>query len=262
MLEEVVRRITLLERAQERLALPERSLDAIGPFLALPGLVGFWPMSSVQRSTGNVYDLSGQARTLTYNGNPTFNYTSKGMPYIALDGVGDYLSRTDETDLDVLGTETIFAAATRGLTMGGWFYSTGANPIEYVMAKWLTTGNQMSYRINRAGGKWFGSITTDGSTIKAVTGGDSTANQWYGLIMRFVPSTTLDLWCNGTKYTQAVGIPASIFNSTAQLLIGRDEGGTYPLFTGRSTLNFLCASALPDSLIGSLFEQMRGFFGV
>ncbi|NJO31403.1 MAG: hypothetical protein HC874_30490 [Richelia sp. SL_2_1] len=75
-------------------------------------------MSSVQRSTGNVYDLSGQGRTLTYNGNPTFNYTGL-VPYVSLDGTGDFLSRADETDLDILGTETIYNSAVRGLTLGG-----------------------------------------------------------------------------------------------------------------------------------------------
>ena len=57
----------------------------IPSFLALPGLIGAWSMSNFQRSTGNVYDLSVQSRTLTYNGNPTFGYENF-VPYLHLAG--------------------------------------------------------------------------------------------------------------------------------------------------------------------------------
>ena len=116
--QDLVKQLTLLQRRVDNQVVPEKSPDLISPFLALPGLVGFWPMSSVQRSTGNAYDLSGQTRTLTYNGNPTYNINNDFAPYIRLDGTGDFLSRADETDLDILGTETIYASTVRGLTLG------------------------------------------------------------------------------------------------------------------------------------------------
>ena len=75
----------------------------VSRYQTLPGLFGVWPFSSVQRSTGNVADFGGQQRTWTYNGNPTFNLYNNLVPYAELDGTGDFFSRADETDLDILG---------------------------------------------------------------------------------------------------------------------------------------------------------------
>lgn len=237
-------------------------INFISPFLALPGLIGFWPMSSVQRSTGLAYDLSGQARNLTYNGNPTYNYHNSIVPYIALDGVGDFMSRADETDLDVLGTETIYAAAVRGLTMGGWFYANAVATIQGFMMKWNATGNQRSYLLDvTAGGVANGIISTDGIASTTVASGAVSAATWHNIVLRFTPSTELAVFLDGIKTTNVAAIPATIFNSTAALEIGRFGDGTN-LLTGRASLCFLSGMALSDTLIASLFSQMRTAFGV
>lgn len=248
----------------------DRQRLKVGPFLLLPGLRGFWPMSAFE-SGGNAFDQSGNGRILTYNGNPTYNY-DKLVPYINLDGTGDYLSRADEAGLDILGSESYVASAARGLTIGGWFWIDvlpGANGAGYI-AKWNDAGvNQRSYLIWHSTaanviGFYISSLGT-GATIFSIDSSIVPAiSQWYFIVGRFDPSTELAIWINGVKDTNAVAIPAAIFNSTASLTIGRWEGGGAGVqyLDGRASLNFLCAAALSDDIIGELFSLSRGWFGV
>ena len=60
--------------------------------------------------------------------------------------------------------------------------------------------------------------------------------------------------------TQLVGVPASLFNSNAELRIG-SATALYPL-DGRASLCFLCAAYLSDATIRALFGQTRGLFRV
>ena len=66
---------------------------------------------------------------------------------------------------------------------------------------------------------------------------------------------------NGVKTTQAVGVPASIHDSTADLVIGAQHGGTN-LMDGYASMCFICAAALSDSIVGALFQQTRAMYGV
>jgi len=259
-IQELVKRQTLLQRQVDGLIKPEKSPDLISPFLALPGLVGFWPMSSVQRSTGNAYDLSGQGRTLTYNGNPTYNINNDFAPYIRLDGTGDFLSRADETDLDILGTEAVFVSTVRGLTMGGWFLFNAIGVDAGLISKFGAAG-QRSYMLEQRSSDTVQlRISVDGTALVDVTSGTITTGQWYFIAGRFTPSTEQVIWLNEEKTINTTSIPASIFNSTSALQIGAFASGS--LVNGRASLCFLSANALSDGIISSLFQQTRGVFGV
>lgn len=262
-IEDIIREQNRLRSDFDGLIKPEMSHDLISPFLSLPGLVGFWPMSSVQRSTGNAYDLSGQNRTLTYNGNPTYNIYGNKVAYLDLDGTGDYLSRADETDLDVLGSETIFASGVRGLTVGGWFWFNNKTNSYHLMSKNNATGNQRGFQLlySQPLTAMQAVVSVDGiNNTTLTTGADITAQIWYFMVMKFEPSTRLSLTINGTKYSTTSSIPASIFNNTASFIIGAN-GNISNLLQGRASLCFLCANAVPDEIISSLY-QTRGAFGV
>lgn len=257
MIDDLIKQQAQLQRQVDGIVVPELSPDLISPFLSIPGLVGFWPMSSVQRSTGNAYDVSGQGRTLAYNGNPTYNYLANGTPYIDLDGTGDYLSRADETDLDVLGTETIYATAVRGLAFGGWFLFNALPAAARPMGK-DDLGANRSYGIFTTAAAVEGIIngtTSVISTVVPVTGA------WYFIVIRLIPSTELAIFANSTKTINIAAIPASINNSAAAFTIGA-SGAATQLMTGRASLCFLSANALSDGKISSIFQQTRGAFGV
>jgi hypothetical protein len=232
--------------------------NVLASYMALPGLVGFWPMSSVQRSTGNAYDLSGQGRTLTYNGNPAYTYYNGLVPYLDFDGTGDYLSRADETDLDILGNESIFTSGAAGLTMGAWCWADAIGSNQAIITKDDTTNRSYSLYIGTGGGAI---VEVFGASTGTVTSTDVlTAATWYFVVARYIPSTSVDVFVNNSKTTSTSTIPASLTNSTAALQVGARNASL--LLNGRLSLVFLCANNLGDDLISSTFEVGRILYGV
>jgi hypothetical protein len=240
---------------------------ACATYQALTGLRGFWPMSAIS-SAGNAFDQSGNVRTLTYNGNPTYDFDGLA-PYIRLDGTGDYLARTDEAGLDILGTETFLAAGHRGLTLGGWFRPEDDTNTQMIMSKWgAAGGGQFSYVLELRGADAgdpvrFG-ISDDGTNSDSVdsTTGYST-NTWHFCAGRYNDADTgaeLAVW-NNEEMTTAATARAAIFNSNADFRIGARGDGTL-LYTGRASLCFLCAAALADATVWAIYQQTRALFKV
>lgn len=231
--------------------------NAVSAFLMLPGLRGCWPMSSFNEA-GNCYDVSGQGRTLTYNGNPKYSRTGLA-PILILDGTGDWLNRADEAGLDITGLET--QVNNPGLTLGGWFNFNRLVTAESCTGKWSVAA-QTSYEIYKTNANvlQFG-VTNDGSTVVAVNSTvAATTGAWKFIVGRFIPSTELAIWVNDVKTINVVGIPASLFSGTSAFEIGHIVGGS-PLQASIS-LQFLCGSALPDVIISSLYQQTKALFNV
>jgi hypothetical protein len=203
---------------------------------------------------------------MTYTGNPTYNIYNNLVPYIDLDGTGDYLARADETDLDILGTEAINASSVRGLTLGGWFWfdALSGGTARGIIGKNVVTGNQRSYVIFITVADVFQfAVSVDGTATTTVNSTVTPATgQWYFMVGRFIPSTEISIFVNGTETPNTTSIPASIFNSTAAFEIGRFLANNANVIDGRATFCFLSMNALPDAWIFSLFEQSRVLFGV
>lgn len=233
-----------------------------GEFLGLPGLRGYWPMGAFD-SSGNAIDQSGNARTLTYTGNPTFNYTTQGGPYCDYDGTGDYHTRADEAGLDILGSESYVATAVRGLTVGGWFYFAANNVEQNLICKDDRATNR-SYNLRMASTGAPNMFTTaDGSTAFTVTGSSTMATStWYFLTGRFRPSVAVDIFLNGASNGTNTSSPiAAIFNGTSAFRIGTSGASSFFL-TGRAGMVFLCAMALSDTAIDNIYQGTRDFYGV
>jgi hypothetical protein len=236
--------------------------SAVSQFLALPGLRGFWPMSSVDGS-GNLRDLSEQDRTLTNTNTAQYNYSNL-IPYAQFTAASSqYFTRADEAGLDILGTESYIASAARGLTMGCWcWFDNAATALEFLLSKWGAVG-QRSYLLRRSA-TGFGQfvITNDGSiqeTVPASTTIDVAT--WVFMAGRFTPSAELKIWVNNNSWTNTSGISASIFNSNAAFTLGASSVPDSYL-GGRLSMCFLCATALSDAIIGQLYEQSRVAYGV
>ena len=233
--------------------------SACSAFLALPAVRAVWSCGNFD-ALGNVHDLTGQGRTLAYNGNPTYNYDGLA-PYIDLDGTGDYLSRPDEPGLDILGNEAYVAVAARGLTMGGWFWFDGTGAVNNMMGKWAAAGQTSYYLQRRAVNDiqfciWDGvGAFTVNSTVTIA------ANNWYFVAGRFDPSTAVEVYVNGTWTANVAGIPAAILNSTATFTVGV-LATLANYMDGRVSMCFLCAADLSDAQVFSVFEQTRAMYGV
>jgi hypothetical protein len=216
-------------------------------------------------SAGEWRDLSGNGMHLSYNGNPAASYTTNGAPYWGYDGTGDYHSHADDAHFDITGTETTVGVAVRGLTCGAWTYFPNAATAngDAVVAKYLVTGAQRSYMLFRHSSNTMRSyITTDGATVVAVTQATTLSlSTWYFAVLRFIPSTSLDVWVNDTEASQAVGIPASIFSGSALFEVNSYNSGAI-LHAGYKAFPFVCACALSDAQITRLYNRSRGLFGV
>lgn len=235
-------------------------VNAISAGLMLPALRAFWPMSSADES-GNALDLSGQGRTLSYNGNPA--YSAVGLaPFLNLDGAGDYLSRADEAGLDITGTETTVGAALRGLTILGWFEADAFGAAAGLMGKWAAAGNRSYLLYKLAADTPRFSVSGDGTAEVAVTAASAMTAAWYCIAGRFTPSTELALFVNGVKTTNLAGVPASIYSGNASFTIGGYDSPVANFLDGRPSLCALCAAALPDCFVNAFYEQTRALYGV
>jgi hypothetical protein len=259
------RRMRSLERAVGRLQrLETASIDQLlSAFLALPGLRGFWPLTSMGDAGAGV-DLSGQGRTLTNNNGVDFSH-SDSIGHAAFASASlQYFSRTDEAGLDIAGDESYVATAIQGLTLGGWFWCNGVGAEQGFLSKWVTVG-QTSYRLMRNSSNLARLSVTNsvglGLTVNGGTSPSLTAGEWFFVVGRYISDAPLMVSVNNVQsVTGSVAPTAPLFNSTSALEIGRTNGGGY--LNGRAACCFLCAAAVPDSQLTTLFKQSRGFFGV
>lgn len=224
--------------------------DAASFYQSLSKLRGFWPMSSVNES-GNVYDLSGQGRTLTNNSSTAFGVTLF-TPYADFDGAADYLSRPTEAGLEI----------TSNLTLCCWaYFDNTASAIENVIGK-RGAGGQLGYYIRRtAGGLAEAVVSSNGTAATLATGGTLAEDTWYFLALRYLASTELSIWVNDTETLNTTSIPASIHNSTADFTIGAN-GTPGEYMNGRIALPTLCATDLGDDTLIFLYDMTRHLFGV
>lgn len=234
--------------------------SACSAFLALPGLRGFWPLGAFD-SAGNAWDQSGNGRTLTYNapgvGIPLYNAYDLA-PYFDLDGTG-YLNRADEAGLDILGNEAFVAAAIQGLTLGGWFWR-DVQQQQGLIGK--CQGGNNSYRIYNTGVNdtiQFG-IWDAGGVQRTVNGTSAGTLGWEFIVGRFEPNNNeVNLTIDNTETTAATPAATTIRNQNAAFAIGNENGN---VMDGRASMCFLCAAALPDITIASLYQQTRRMFYV
>lgn len=237
-------------------------------FTTLTGLRGFWPMSSVDEN-GDAYDLSEQGRSLSINGNPTYDYGLGIAPFLEMDGVGDYADRADEAGLDITGTEIFILPASRGLTIGGWFFNGRLATEEALIGKWDASfpegpANQRSYLLEKlATDRIQFYISDDGIAQDIVTDDvDIEEDRWNFIVGRYDPSTELALFVNGRNIPTAGTAMASIFNSTADLNVGAHDNGAASLLQGSASHCFLCAAQLSSQVINALYQQSRSLFKV
>jgi len=250
----------------------------VSSWAEIPLLRALWSASSINfQATDRVRDLAGGGFHLTSNNTPLWGYQSATLIPVGQFAASSsqYISRTDAGGLgidwaDIIGNEGHIISAQRGLTLGGWYLFETKAPTtsESLISKWNNTTNHRSYLIARMSGttnsRFY--ISTNGVATVSVTGPALPADEtWYFVVGRFDPSTALDIFVNPaypSDYTQnAAGIPATIYNSNASLVImSRASLSWY--CSGYWSIGFLSAGYLSDSIIWQLFEQSRTMFNV
>lgn len=220
----------------------------VSRYQMLPQSRAVWPFSSVDEN-GDVYDITGQGRVMNNQNSVPFSFYGL-YPYADLTAASShYFSRPSEAGFLI----------TDGLTLGGWFYSDGGNNDAGLSGKWDENGDQRSYLLRFAWPTVYFQVSDDGINPYSVSAGiDDGA--WYHVVGRFA-TNSIDIFVNGVKTNNAVGIPAAIFVSTANFEIGAYNGAD-KFFDGRISLNVLCAAALSDTQIWAAYQQDRALFGV
>ena len=237
----------------------------ISLFSGLPGLTGLWTAGHLD-PTGDWYDWTKNDLTLTAAGTPELNYDGL-IPYLTFDGANDYYTRADDTATSITGTETYIDAAIRGLAVGNWWYSTDATAFQCLTSKFAAAPNvsyHLGFQGNAAGDPVRFLISDDGTNQDSVVSSNTaTTSRWHFSVGRFNDSDTgeeLALFHDGVKTTAATA-RAAVYDGAAAFEMGSGQGGLYKL-TGRLSVGFLCAFALPDDMIGALFQQSRALYGV
>lgn len=230
--------------------------DVINTHLLIPQLRGFWPYSSVDES-GNVYDLSGQGRTLANNGSTAFGQQLL-VPYADFDGSNDYFSRTDEAGFDITTT----------ITFGGWFYLNNLSSKMGLMGKWEATGNQQSYLLmltDSPVGEIYARASMNGAAIAITSNfGTVAAQTWFHAVftgsVQAGPVYEVEPYLNGSSTGNTSASGSSLHSGTADFRVGRFDSGNY--LNGRAALCFLSAAQLSGDYIFGLYESSKQLFGV
>ena len=260
--------IELWDEPSERLRdleTAEVAPDIISPYLALPGLRGFWPMSSVGVA-GQTIDLQGLGNHLVLAGNPVFNYVGL-VPYCDYDGVGDFHSITDAASanaFDIIGNEGYIDPATQGLTVGGWFYFDRLATDEGLIGKNGAFGAR-SYLVQKdAADRVRIYVSNDGGAVIPSPWLSISQSTWHFVVGVFSPSganNEVRIHRDGAIASNAAGV-AALFNTATDFEISGRDNGTLQLLDGRASLCFVCAEAASRSIISALYQQTRSAFGV
>jgi hypothetical protein len=238
----------------------------INMHLALPGLRGFWPMSSVGHLAAsrardvsvNGHDLGDAGGVVQFGSDQTF------IPIADFQGgANDYLTLADAGAggwADVLGTEAYVKTADRGLTIGGWFYDgTLSGAVEHLIAK-EDGGANLQYRLVKDAADllqfrvWAGPVTvTSAAALNAgwnhCVGIYDNANQDLHVIL------------NGVVASNAGAAPAALPDTGAAFTIGADGAGAN-LFTGYGSVCFICAAAIDTVVAQSLYWHAAALYGI
>jgi hypothetical protein len=244
--------------------------DYISAFLSLPSLVGFWPMSSVDAANSGVfYDISGNGRTLTNNATVQAGFFGK-MPRASFTAASSqYLSRPDETGLDIIGNESYVESSSRGLTYGGYFYhnnnSTGDS--QALLSKTLGGANTSWYSRRNLVNKKIQCVIDSGSSSANVF---STSviddSQLYFFAFVFVPGSSANIYISlpGQEQLEKTTLATTITtiqNTASPLALGA-FGIPSNYLEGFCSGCFLCAAQVSEDRLNDLYASTKGIGGL
>lgn len=174
-------------------------------------------------------DESPYARALTFNGNAQLTSTGTtpwGDNVLLLDGVGDYVSAVDATELHF---------GSSSFTGEGYFrWAADPNDFQHLFGQWDAAANQKAWAVDYQGNsdllRFVVSINGSTTVVKASATFVPTLGTWYHVAVSY-DGTTYRLFVDGALVGSG-GTSATLFNSTAPFTIGTQPDTTFP-FSGR-----------------------------
>lgn len=221
---------------------------AISSFLGLPGLRGFWPMSSVDEA-GTVYDLSGQGRHLTSVGSMSFGRTENNFPMV--DFADSYLERADEPGLDCTN-----------FTVGGWFRMKTTVDEEIR----LLDKTNFCLKIRNTLGRVENIVRLDpynNYTTLATDDGIIVSEAWNFLAIMCDVSVGLGIHVNGVLVAED-HTPVTPYDTALPFRLGAYSNVSPPYavhkLNGYESLVFLCGERVPDVRLKQLYDLTAPLF--
>jgi len=253
--------------------------NTVSAIMALPGLRGFWPCSSVYHTAADrLLDVSGNGNHLTATAKAGdirfgfFDYSLVSWAWLAAAN-NQAFQRADggaANWADITGTEAYITAA-RGITIGGWFRLSTIGSAQVLMSKWGVTAplaDQRSYELSvTAGNNVQFSISSAGTAATVNTATSTTeisANTWFFAVGSHFAGVRTYITLNDETVEDAYA--ANIFDSAAPFEVGiwdnRDVGGSGAWLNGRCSMMFLCAESIDTSKLQTLFDATRAMYGI
>ncbi len=245
---------------------------AVGAYYNFPGLRGLWRAGN-RDSNGDLYDLSGQGRTLTDNNTAITRSITSTLIADDFNGTNEYYDRADEAGLSITGTESHMEADLRGLCLGCWCYP-DVQPGKDVglIGKWVTGSNDRSYLLYINSSDTFSVAisnagTTNDANVSWTETVPATPDRWWFVCGDYDPDTSgyLRLYVgdslgNFGYVEDTSSIPASIYDSAAAFEVGRYNANNTQAYDGKGAVWWIAAGLAGYSLVKTVWEQTRSFY--
>lgn len=229
--------------------LARSSTDFLLPFLRLPAVrfcLGFTASDGAV-----IYSEDIGAREFTINGAPDFSSDTVGLPRLDFDGAADYLSVADANWNSPTGAFTLFVAlnASPAVAMRIVSKEPGGSNRAFELYYNDSTSTSITMNVNSDG-------TSGGIKSTTLANGAPGTGAKNFIVARYRPSTSIAIWGNGNVISDPASIPASVFNSTGAMEIGRRPAGTN-YFDGYLYLVCMCAADIDTAHIATIQAHVR-----
>lgn len=220
-------------------------------------LRGLWNMAAYDNALSQVGEISGHNRVMTANNTPTPDR------YGNL-GIISFASASSER-LNVV--DASWNSITGRFSVGGWWYfDDAASGTETMFCKWDGGVTDNAWHLYRhSTGEIRFQVSSDGTpgTIVTLDTGGVTfgAGEWVCATAEFDPSTRMRLVVNGVEYETTSSVPASCFDSTADLEIAAFGGGGGGFLNGDCGAAWLIAGLLQEHNHYLYYRLTRKLFG-
>ena len=216
-----------------------------------PGTTNLVSWYDITESSGTISTISDDYSTndLTTSGSPSGGTTGKWGTTIDWNGSTHYASSTS-TSFDITGA----------ITLGAWI-NLGTTSDEKIFTKYTYNLNQRGYTFAIQSDKVVLYCSPNGyNPLTGVTGATTiSSSTWTFVVGVFNPSTEMLVYVNGVEdASNTTSIPASIFNSNADLLLGSANGGIDGWIDGLVQSAFIYDRVLTADEITWLYNSGSG----
>lgn len=249
-------------------------LGGINIALNFPGLRTYYPMNATHRgaiTNGQDYylvDLVNGINLKRLSGSPSIGTSGDLRTYMNFGGGGHYGLVYDEPAFHITGTETDITAALRGLTISIWIkpkaYPSTTSKNLGIFSRWDSTNNKRCYGLfedDPLNVFAFGVSPNGSSSVVAYHDTSFTTGNWYYVVARFSPSTSVDILMDMDMVQVTSLIPSDINNDTTVYAeLGRFNYQNDERLNADVAMLAICAAYVPDFQLNAFYQCTKHLF--